>query len=89
MDKQKTTKAFIEEFVKQRQEWKQKEEARLEEENLKILEFSKLQTQRENARQEAKMSQDEHRAKVQKDVSTRNQDVCACLIGQHYSTHHH
>ncbi|KAJ2999521.1 mannosyl-oligosaccharide alpha-1,2-mannosidase [Globomyces sp. JEL0801] len=48
LDKQHETKLFIENFMKEREEWKAEEKRLQEEENQKILEFAKLQKERED-----------------------------------------
>ena len=69
MEKRNTTRRFIEEFKTQREQWKDRELAKMEEENEKIREYVKMQQMRENERQEAKKALDEHRAGVQNAVS--------------------
>ena len=68
LEKQHATRSYVEEFKRQRESWKEKERQRMEEENRRIMEFSKLQSQREGARMEAKREVEEARSRVQKEV---------------------
>ncbi|KAJ3337788.1 mannosyl-oligosaccharide alpha-1,2-mannosidase, partial [Kappamyces sp. JEL0680] len=47
LEKQQETKAFVEQFMKERQEWMEEERQRQEEENQKIEAYAKLQANRE------------------------------------------
>lgn len=68
MKKKQMTREYIEDFKQMRNMWKQKEADRMEEENQRIQEFAKVQSKREQARQEAKKAMDEQKAKVQDEV---------------------
>jgi hypothetical protein len=48
MEKQLETKQFIEQFMKEREEWKRQEKERQDEENRKIAEYARLQKLRED-----------------------------------------
>ena len=69
MAKRKSTQVYIEDFKKAREEWKIRERQRMEAENQKILEFSRLQKQRENERMESKKAKEEAMSRVQGAVS--------------------
>lgn len=69
MAKQKATQAYIEDFKNAREEWKIRERQRMEEENIKIREFARLQQLRENERMESKKAKEASMARVQEAVS--------------------
>ena len=60
---------YVEEFMRQREGWKELEKHRLEEENQRILDFAKLQAEREHARQMARKEAEEMRSEIVKQVS--------------------
>ena len=49
-EKQKATRAYIQEFKEKREQWLAEEKARQDEENERLLKFAKMQTTRENNR---------------------------------------
>ena len=69
MAKQKATQAYISEFKKAREEWKVRERQRMEEENIKIRDFARLQQLRESERMQSKKAKEESMARVQQAVS--------------------
>ena len=69
LQKQKATQAFIQDFKRAREQWKELERKRMEEENKKIMEFARLQQQREQERLSKKKEKFESMAKVQDAVS--------------------
>lgn len=69
MAKQKATQAYIAEFKNAREEWKVRERQRMEEENIKIRDFARLQQLRESERMENKKAKEESMARVQQAVS--------------------
>ena len=75
MAKQKATQAYISEFKKAREEWKIRERQRMEEENMKIREFARLQQQREQERMESKKAKEASMARVQQAVSLWKKDI--------------
>lgn len=48
LEKQQETKSFVEQFMKERQNWLEEERTRQEEENAKIAAFAKMQKDRED-----------------------------------------
>lgn len=50
LEKQRATRAYIEEFKTKREQWKQEERARQDEENQRIQRFAEMQTTRETSR---------------------------------------
>ena len=71
MEKKHATRRYVDEFKKKRQEWKDQEKQRLEEENLRILDFARMQQAREEDRMESKRQEEEAKAVVQAKVSVR------------------
>ena len=69
LQKQKATQAFIQDFKRAREQWKEMERQRMEEENRKIMEFAKVQQEREMDRLSKKKEKDASLAKVQEAVS--------------------
>lgn len=59
LEKQKATRAYIEEFKSKREQWKCEELARQQAENAKILEFAAMQTDREFGRMAAARDKEE------------------------------
>ena len=59
---------YVDEFMRQREGWKELEKHRLEEENQRILDFAKLQAEREHARQMARKEAEEMRSEIVKQV---------------------
>ena len=68
LQKQKATQAFIQDFKRAREQWKELERQRMEEENKKIMEFARLQQIREQERLSKKKEKDASMAKVQEAV---------------------
>ena len=68
------TKQFIEKFIKEREEWKVQEKARIEEENRKIAEYGRQQSQREESRKEAKRQADAARNAIYDKLSAEMAD---------------
>jgi hypothetical protein len=69
MAKQKATQAYIAEFKNAREEWKVRERQRMEEENIKIRDFARIQQLRESERMQNKKAKEESMARVQQAVS--------------------
>ena len=69
LHKQETTKKYIEEFAKHREEWKLREECLMQEENERIKQYQAIQQMREEQRQESKKAMDESRDIAQTAVS--------------------
>jgi len=65
LEKQKATRAYIEEFKQKRDQWKEEELARQEAENRKILEFASMQTNRESSRMEDAKEREEQMSNLQ------------------------
>lgn len=61
MQKMRETQRYVEEFQKQRAEWKQMEREKMEAENRKILEFANAQKSREDERMARVREQDDHK----------------------------
>jgi hypothetical protein len=59
MAKQKATQAYIAEFKNAREEWKVRERQRMEEENIKIRDFARIQQLRESERMQNKKAKEE------------------------------
>merc|ERR1712168_1575750 len=59
LEKQRATRAYIEEFKAKREQWKAEELARQQAENNKILEFAAMQTNREADRMQAARDREE------------------------------
>ncbi|KAL5256238.1 hypothetical protein ACHWQZ_G011457 [Mnemiopsis leidyi] len=78
LKKQKQTQAYIEEFKKAREMWKENERLQLAEENRRILEFAKQQQTRESDRMAVRIAEEEAKAKVRRDLAEKlakqNQD---------------
>ena len=72
------TQAYIEEFKKARELWKENERLQLAEENRRILEFAKQQQTRESNRMAVRMAEEEAKAKIRADLahklSTQNRE---------------
>ncbi|CAF0708426.1 unnamed protein product [Brachionus calyciflorus] len=62
---QKATREYIEEFKKQREIWKQQERETMEAENRKIMEYSKIQKERDDNQKANKKAREEAVEKVQ------------------------
>ena len=73
MEKKQATRRYVDEFKKKRQEWKDQEKQRLEEENVRILEFARMQQAREEDRMESKRQEEEAKALVQAKVSVNKE----------------
>ena len=73
MEKKHATRRYVDEFKKKRQEWKDQEKQRLEEENVRILEFARMQQAREEDRMESKRQEEEAKALVQAKVSVNKE----------------
>lgn len=71
LEKQRATRAYIEEFKAKREQWKKEELQRQQEENRKILEFAQQQTNRETSRMDAARVKEEAMSKLQEDLSYR------------------
>ena len=69
LQKQKATQEFIEDFKKAREQWKDLERHRMEEENKRIMEFARVQQEREKDRMSKKKEKENFMAKVQDAVS--------------------
>ena len=72
MEKQRETKAYISQFVKEREEWRREEVARQEEENRRIEEFARMQDQRVQEVVEKKKGADEARDTIYNKVTKRS-----------------
>ena len=68
------TKQFIEKFIKEREEWKHQEKARVTEENRKISEYARQQSEREESRKEAKRQADATRNAIYEKLSAEMAD---------------
>ena len=62
-------KAYIAEFMEQRESWKHLEKHRLDAENERIAEFADMQAKREGARQVARVEAEELRTELIKQVT--------------------
>ncbi|KAK3737795.1 hypothetical protein QZH41_015857 [Actinostola sp. cb2023] len=71
LEKQRATQRYIEEFKTKRNEWKHREQALMEEENRRIIEFAHLQQEREEQRMEKQKQQEEEMATVQKALADK------------------
>ena len=71
LTKQRATQDFIRDFKRARENWKEQERQRMEEENRKIMEFARLQQERELDRLSKKKEKDASMAKVQEAVCIR------------------
>jgi hypothetical protein len=69
LQKQKATQQFISDFKQARDQWKEIERQRMEEENRKIMEFARVQQEREADRMSKKKEKEQGMAKVQQAVS--------------------
>ena len=69
MRKRAATQQFINEFKKNREEWKVQEKKKMEEENAKILEFAKKMAEREAKLENKKKEKDAMMDRVQDAVS--------------------
>ncbi len=67
-EKQQATQRYIEEFLRKREEWREHEREEMEEENQRILEFSRQQQDREQRRMDDRKQQEEAKALVQQQV---------------------
>ena len=68
LEKQQATRKYIAEFLMKREEWKEHERQLMEEENRRILEFSRHQQDREQKRMEEKRVREEANAAMQNKV---------------------
>lgn len=71
LEKQRATRAYIEEFKRKREEWKADERRRQEEENRKIVEFAEMQTNRETSRMHQATEREEQLVKLQERLATQ------------------
>lgn len=62
---QKATREYIDDFKRQREIWKQQEKETMEAENRKIIEYSKLQKERDDTQKAAKKAREEAIEKLQ------------------------
>lgn len=69
MQKKHVTQQYITEFKHAREAWKQKEKAKMEEENRKIAAFAAVQHERENARMAEKQEKEQAMGRVQQALS--------------------
>lgn len=65
LERQKATQNYVAEFLKKREEWKEHERMQMEEENRRILEFSRIQQEREEERMKLSKAFEESKAAVQ------------------------
>ena len=65
LEKMNTTRRYIEEFQKEQALWRKKKREEMEEENRKIIEFAKLQQQREEDRMAKVQQSEEKRLQLQ------------------------
>lgn len=78
MEKKKMTQKYIAEFKRAQEEWKQKEKAKMEEENRRIMAFAKMVRDREAGHEAEKREREEALGRVQKAVSV------FCLVFTHH-----
>lgn len=71
LTKQRATQDFIRDFKRARENWKEQERQRMEEENRKIMEFARLQQERELERLSKKKEKDASMAKVQEALAEK------------------
>lgn len=64
MQRQQETKEFIVKFIDERKNWKDKEQARIEEENRKIAEYALMKEAKEAERKAQLKAEKEHRAQI-------------------------
>ncbi|CAF1019183.1 unnamed protein product [Rotaria sordida] len=79
LERQRTTREFIIEFKRKRDEWKAIERQRMEEENHRIKEYAKIQEQRKEIVKAKKHSQEQALDKVQHALAEqikRNREEC-------------
>lgn len=65
LEKQRRTKAYIEEFNQQQREWREAERQRMEAENRKLMEYARQQDEREADRMSKKKEADQAKERVQ------------------------
>ncbi len=71
LEKQEETKKFINDFIKEREAWKQKERSRIDEENRRIAEYAALQAERLATQQSKKQAVIAERNAIYEKASAR------------------